>query len=162
MTYLTESQIIEIEGGDQGPSMDLERIKQVLPHRDPFLLVDEVSYYDGLNCARGLKKLTGEEYFFKHHFDGKPELPKPILVEIMAQLGAACVLNHPDYEGKLILFATIEDCAFGKAPVPGDTLDLRVETRGMRRGVGKMRAQCLVNGELRADGVLMFAIADRN
>ncbi|MGM9991788.1 MAG: 3-hydroxyacyl-[acyl-carrier-protein] dehydratase FabZ [Candidatus Bruticola sp.] len=162
MTDLSERQIINIEVKDNGAGMNLEQIKDVLPHRDPFLLVDEVSYYDGLNAACGLKKLTGQEYFFNNCSDSKPELPKPILIEIMAQLGASCVLNHPNYKGKLILFATVEECAFGKAPVVGDNLEIRVETRGMRRGVGRMRAQCLVEGELRADGLLMFAIADRD
>ena len=101
------------------------------------------------------------EFFFQNHFGDSPELPKPILIEIMAQLGAVCVLNQPEYKGKLILFASIDDCTFGKAPVPGDVLDLRVENRGMRRGMGRMLASCYVDNELRAQGMLMFAITEK-
>ena len=146
---------------DEATGMDLRRIMQVLPHRSPFLLVDKVLWRDGLQSARGIKNLTGNEFFFDNHFGEAPELPKPILVEIMAQMGAAVMLDTPENLGKLILFASIDDVTFGKAPVPGDILDLRVELRSLRRGMGKMLAECYVDGEVRASGVLMFALADR-
>ena len=158
-----EIQIVVDSGQAQtsGNSMDLKQIMSILPHRPPFLLIDKVTFYDGVNEARGLKNLTSGEFFFQNHFGDSPELPKPILIEIMAQLGAVCVLNQPEYKGKLILFASIDDCTFGKAPVPGDVLDLRVENRGMRRGMGRMLASCYVDNELRAQGMLMFAITEK-
>ena len=82
-------------------------------------------------------------------------------VRDLAQAGAACVLSAPEYRDKLLLFASIEECDFGRPPVPGELLELRVETRGLRRGMGKMRAQCWVGSELLADGLLMFALADK-
>lgn len=147
--------------GLEGTGMDLEEIKEVLPHRDPFLLVDKVVARDGLRAGWGEKKLSGEEFYFQNHFEGRPQVPKSVLVEIMAQAGAACVLSAPEYRDKLLLFASIEECDFGRPPVPGELLELRVETRGLRRGMGKMRAQCWVGSELLADGLLMFALADK-
>lgn len=143
---------------EEDTSMDIRQIMEVLPHRPPFLLVDKITSRDGLNWGRGRKNLTGNEYFFQN----SSELPRPILLEIMAQAGAACVLNCPEYAGKLILFASIEGCTFGRAAVPGDVLDIYVEMRSLRRGMGKMQARCSVGDEVLADGILMFAIADRD
>lgn len=141
-------------------AMDLQQIMEVLPHRPPFLLVDKITHREGLQRATGIKNLTVNEYFFDGHYPGHLELPKPLLLEIMAQMGAACVLASEENKGKLILFASIDKCVFGEAPVPGDVLDLDVEMISLRRGMGKMLARCFVRGEQRASGVLMFALAD--
>ena len=141
-------------------AMNIQQIMEVLPHRPPFLLVDKIVYSDNLNSARGVKNLTAGEFFFQGHYPGHPELPRTILLEIMAQMGAACVLNEEENKGKYILFASIDKCTFGRAAVPGDVLDLSVEMVSMRRGMGKMKAKCHVNDEQIAEAVLMFALSE--
>lgn len=143
-------------------AMNIQQIMEVLPHRPPFLLVDKIVYSDNLNSARGVKNLTAGEFFFQGHYPGHPELPRTILLEIMAQMGAACVLNEEKNKGKYILFASIDKCTFGRAAVPGDVLDLSVEMVSMRRGMGKMKAKCHVNDEQIAEAVLMFALSDQD
>ncbi len=142
-------------------AMNIEQIMKVLPHRPPFLLVDKVVFYDKLKSARGIKNLTGGEFFFDGHYPGRPELPRTILLEIMAQMGAACILSEEENKGKYILFASIDKCTFGRAAVPGDVLDLSVEMVSMRRGMGKMKAMCHVDGEQIAEALLMFALSDQ-
>lgn len=139
--------------------MEKEDILKVLPHRSPFMFVDRITEQNGIETGHGEKLLTGDEYFYQD-FGRGPELPKPIIMEIMAQAGAACILSTPENKGKIMLFAAMDNCTFGKAPVPGERLDLQMEMKSMRRGMGKVHTSCLVNGEVRADGVLMFALAE--
>lgn len=152
---------VSLEGASDNGAMNIEQIMAVLPHRAPFLLLDRVTFKDGMRSAKGLKNLTANDWVFQGHYSDRPQMPKTILVEVLAQLGAACVLANEEYAGRSILFASIDDCWFGKAPVPGDTLELEVENRGMRRDTGKMLASCYVNGEKRASGILMFALGPR-
>lgn len=140
--------------------MNLQQIMEVLPHRHPFLLVDRILSRDGLRFTRGIKNLTVNEEFFQGHFPGRPEMPRTLLVECMAQAGAAAVLAAPENRGKYVLFASIDKCRFGRAAVPGDVLDIEVETISMKREMGKMRATCRVGEEEIAAGDLMFALVD--
>ncbi len=140
--------------------MDLQQIMEVLPHRHPFLLVDRILSRDDLRSTRGIKNLTANEEFFQGHFPGRPEMPRTLLIECMAQVGAAAVLAVEENRGKSVLFASIDRCRFGRAAIPGDTLDIRVETLSMRREMGKMRAVCRVGEEEIATGDLMFALVD--
>lgn len=140
--------------------MDLARIMEVLPHRYPFLLLDRVVNREGLKRARGIKNLTVNEAFFEGHFPGRPEMPRTLLIECMAQTGAAAVLAAPENRGKYVLFASIDKCRFGRAAVPGDTLEIDVEMLSLKREMGKMHASCRVGGEEIACGDLMFALVD--
>ncbi|MGI5843940.1 MAG: 3-hydroxyacyl-ACP dehydratase FabZ [Candidatus Xenobium sp.] len=144
----------------QDGAMDLQQIMEVLPHRHPFLLLDRILCRDGLQSARGVKNLTANEEFFQGHFPGRPEMPRTLLVECMAQAGAAAVLAAEANRGKNALFASIDRCRFGRAAVPGDVLEIDVETLSMRRDMGKMRAICRVGQEEIARGELMFALVD--
>jgi len=153
-----ESQTLPVDLEKTG--MNLQQIMEVLPHRYPFLLVDRILSRDDLRSTRGIKNLTANEEFFQGHFPGRPEMPRTLLIECMAQVGAAAVLAAEENRGKYVLFASIDACRFGRAAVPGDTLDIRVETLSMRREMGKMRAVCRVGEEEIATGDLMFALVD--
>lgn len=141
-------------------AMDLQQIMEVLPHRHPFLLIDRILCREGVRSARGIKNLTVNEEFFQGHFPGNPEMPRTLLVECMAQAGAAAVLAAEQNRGKNALFASIDRCRFGRAAVPGDVLEIDVETLSMKRDMGKMRAVCRVGQEEIASGELMFALVD--
>jgi len=154
------SQNQDSETPGQDGAMNLQQIMEVLPHRHPFLLVDRILCRDGLRSARGLKNLTANEDFFEGHFPGRPEMPRTLLVECMAQAGAAAVLAAEENRGKNALFASIDRCRFGRAAVPGDVLEIDVETLNMKRDMGKMRAICRVGQEEIASGELMFALVD--
>ena len=155
---MPESQTLPF--GLEETGMNLQQIMEVLPHRYPFLLVDRILLRDGLRSTRGIKNLTANEEFFQGHFPGRPEMPRTLLIECMAQVGAAAVLAAEENRGKYVLFASVDGCRFGRAAVPGDTLDIRVETLSMKREMGKMRAVCRVGEEEIATGDLMFALVD--
>lgn len=148
------------EGVASETELDLSRLMEVLPHRYPFLLIDRVDQREGTNRARGIKHLTANEEFFQGHFPGAPEMPHTLLLECMAQTGAAAVLAAPENQGKHVLFASIDKCRLGRPARPGDTLEIMVEMLSLKREMGKMRATCWVGGEEIGSGDLMFALAD--
>src|SRR4051812_32066231 len=93
----------------------------VIPHRPPFLFVDELQEVEPGVSAKGSWTLDGQEWFFSGHFPGRPTLPGVLMVEAIAQLGAVALLAHDDYKGKLPLFGGIDDCRFRRQVLPGDT-----------------------------------------
>lgn len=136
------------------------RPDEVLPHRPPFLFVDDlVEVVPGVS-ARGLWRLTGDEAFFEGHFPGRPTLPGVLMVEAIAQLGAVALLSDERYRGKLPLFGGIDRARFRRQVVPGDTLELEITMGrlGARAGTGTGRAA--VSGAVACEASLLFVIAD--
>jgi len=134
---------------------DIHRIQRLIPHRYPFLLVDRVVDIDGYASARGLKNVTVNEPHFQGHFPGHPIMPGVTIVEAMAQTAAVMVGTALGLEDRnmLVYFMGIEQAKFRRMVVPGDVLELAVETRRGKPGgkVWKFAGMATVAGEMAAE-----------
>ena len=137
-----------------------EQIEEILPHRDPFLFLDEVTVLEPGARVVARKRVRQDEWFLTGHFPGRPIMPGVIIVEAMAQAGAVAVLADEANRGKLALFAGINDVRFKRMVLPGDELELTCELERMRGPVGRGKATAAVDDELAARGTLTFAVTD--
>lgn len=136
-----------------------EEIQQLLPHRYPFLLVDRVIDYVPGKRAVGIKNVTFNEPHFQGHFPGRPLMPGVLIVEAMAQVGGIVMIQMPDSESGLFVFAGIDKVRFRRQVVPGDQLVMTVELLWIKqRRFSKIRAMAEVDGQLAAEGELMFSL----
>ncbi len=139
----------------------VEEIQKLLPHRYPFALVDRIIEYVPGERAVGIKNVTFNEPHFQGHFPGRPMMPGVLIVEAMAQVGGIVLTQLPDLEGGLFVFAGIDKVRFRRPVVPGDQLVMTVELVCVkRRRFGKMQAKAQVDGQLAAEGELMFSLVD--
>lgn len=136
----------------------IEQIKEVIPHRYPFLLVDRILEVEEGKRAVGVKNVSANEEFFNGHFPDYNVMPGVLIVEALAQVGAFAVLKMEANQGKLAFFAGIENCRFKRQIVPGDQLRLEVELTKLRGPIGKGRATATVDGEVACTAELTFAI----
>ena len=127
---------------------DYNQIKQIIPHRQPFLLIDKVvEYEEGQRCV-AIKQVSGNEPFFQGHFPEYAVMPGVLITEALAQTGAVAILNSEENKGKIALFAGIDKCRFKRQVVPGDTLTLEVEITKIKGPIGKGNAKATVDGQL--------------
>ena len=131
-------------------------IEEILPHRDPFLLLDEVVELVPGKRVVARKLVTDTDC--AGHFPGNPIMPGVKMVEALAQCGAVAVLSQPENHGKLALFAGIDDVRFKRVVRPGDTLTLQCDVEAVRGPIGKGKARATVDGELAVRGTLTFAV----
>jgi 3-hydroxyacyl-[acyl-carrier-protein] dehydratase len=136
-------------------------IRELIPHRYPFLLVDRIEELEPGVRAVGLKNVTQNEPFFQGHFPDYPVMPGVLIVEAMAQVGAVGVMVNEEYRDKLALFAGIDGVRFRRQVVPGDTLRMEVEIERLKGRVGRGRGEATVDGERVCEASLMFAFAER-
>jgi 3-hydroxyacyl-[acyl-carrier-protein] dehydratase len=133
-------------------------IESILPHRPPFLLLDEVTELEPGKRVAARRAVRAEDWWFAGHFPERPVMPGVLIVEAMAQAGAVAVLIEPENRGKIAFFAGIDDCRFKRVVEPGDVLTLVCEIDTVRGPIGRGRATAHVGDELAARGTLTFAV----
>ena len=134
-------------------------IRELIPHRYPFLLVDRIEELEPGVRAVGLKNVTQNEPFFQGHFPDYPVMPGVLIIEAMAQVGAVGVMAGGDHEDKLALFAGIDGVRFRRQVLPGDVLRMEVEIVRLKGSVGRGKGKATVDGERVCEAELMFAFA---
>lgn len=138
--------------------LDVQQIKEIIPHRYPFLLVDKVAEIETGKRVVGLKNVSANEPFFAGHFPDYPVMPGVLILEALAQVGAIAVLGMEENKGKIGFLAGVDKCRFKRQVKPGDQLRLEVEIIRMKGPIGKGKAIATVDGEVACEAEIMFAI----
>jgi beta-hydroxyacyl-ACP dehydratase FabZ len=143
------------------PPLDINQIRQILPHRYPMLLVDRILELDATHCV-GIKNISINEPCFDGHFPGFPVMPGVLIIEAMAQTAGVLVLSGiPDRDSKLVFLASVDNARFRKPVVPGDQLRLEITILKSKASVAKIAARATVDGVLVAEADLMCALQDK-
>ncbi len=137
--------------------MDINQIKEILPHRYPFLLIDRVISIDG-NKIVAIKNVTANENYFQGHFPIEPVMPGVLIIEALAQTGAIAILSKDEFKGKIAYFAGIDKAKFRRKVVPGDTLRLEVELTKLRGRAGVGYGIAYVDDKKVCEGELTFMV----
>ncbi len=138
--------------------LNKEQIKQIIPQREPFLMIDEVEEnIPGESCT-AYKYVKEEEWYFKGHFPGNPIMPGVLIAESLAQTGAVSILGMEENKGKNALFGGIDKMKFKKQVIPGDTLKLEVKIIKRKGPIGIGEGIATVDGKLAAKGEFTFAV----
>jgi 3-hydroxyacyl-[acyl-carrier-protein] dehydratase len=143
--------------------MDVIEIQKYLPHRYPFLFVDQIEEIERLKRIVGVKNVTINEAHFQGHFPGAPIMPGVLIIESMAQVGGLLLLLEiPEREKKLLYFAAVDGARFRRPVVPGDQLKVEVKVISWRGDFCKLEGRATVNGQLAAEATLMCKMVDRD
>jgi 3-hydroxyacyl-[acyl-carrier-protein] dehydratase len=140
------------------PLMDRKAIEAIIPHRDPFMLIDEIIELEPGKRVVARKYLKEDEYWFRGHFPGHPVQPGVLMIEMLAQAGAVCVLCLPENKGKTAYFAGIDKARFRRMVFPGQTLTLEVVLTKFRGPVGFGTAVASVDGVKVVTAEISFAV----
>ncbi len=140
--------------------LNIHEIKEILPHRYPFLLVDKITDMKAGEYAKGIKCVTANEEFFQGHFPNFHVMPGVLIIEALAQVGAIAILSEEENKGKIAFFGGIKNARFKQKVVPGDILELTCELTDRRGPVGFGKAVAKVNGKVAAQAELSFAVSD--
>ena len=140
--------------------MNIKEIKETIPHRYPFLLVDKVIEMEEGKRVTGIKNVTVNEPFFQGHFPEHPVMPGVLIIEALAQAGAIAVLGKESNKGKIGFLAGVDKCRFKKQVIPGDQLQLEVEIIREKGPIGKGKGIATVDGEVACEAEITFAIQE--
>lgn len=143
---------------EQGP-LDLEAIREILPHRYPFLLVDRVTEISPDGVIKGYKNVSANEPMFTGHFPEKAVFPGVLIMEALAQLGAVMILRRYPKEQRMAFFAGIDKARFKRVVVPGDRMDMEIKLLRDRGSFVVMHGKAFVDGQLVAEAEMMSALA---
>ena len=138
--------------------LDRDAIKRLIPHREPFLLLDRVVELEPGVRAVAEKDVRADDWWFAGHFPGDPIMPGVMQVEALAQTAAACAMAMPDFTGGLGLFAGIDEIRFKRIVRPGETLRLEAVMLKLHRAFGRARVTASVNGETATEGEILFVL----
>jgi 3-hydroxyacyl-[acyl-carrier-protein] dehydratase len=143
--------------------IDRQRIMEMIPHRDPFLMIDKVVDVVSNERAVGIKNVSGDEYYFKGHFPTRPVMPGVLIIEAMAQTAAVLVVHTlgPESEGKLVYFMSVDKAKFRRPVMPGEILHVHVTKQQNHRNVWKFEGEAKVDGRLAAEAIFAAMILDR-
>ena len=147
-------------GGKSLMILDIQKIKEVIRHRYPFLLVDRIMELEEGKRAVGIKNITANENFFNGHFPDYPVMPGVLIVEALAQVSAVVMLTKEGNKGRLGLLAGKDKCRFKKQVKPGDQLRLEIEITRLKGPIGKCKGIATVDGELVCEAEITFAFGD--
>ncbi len=142
--------------------LDKDGIKALIPHRELFLLIDEITELTPGKTCTAVKYIRADDFWFAGHFPEYPVTPGVLMIEMQAQAGGVCVASLPGNEGKLGLFAKIDNAKFRRQVVPGDMLELSVEIIKVKASVAVCSAVASVSGEKAVTADLTFAFAPKN
>ena len=138
--------------------LTVQEIKEIIPHRYPFLLVDKVDELEPGIKAVGYKNVTVNEPFFQGHFPQEPVMPGVLIIEALAQVGAVAMLSKEEFKGKTGYLAGIDKIRIKRKVVPGDVLKLEVEIIKLKGPIGVGKAVATVDGQKAVEGEILFAI----
>lgn len=138
--------------------LNKEEIKNIIPQRDPFLMIDEVEEYVPGESAIAYKNVNEQEWYFKGHFPDNPIMPGVLIVESLAQTGAVAILSMDENKGKNALFGGIDKMKFKRKVVPGDRLKLEVKIIKRKGPIGVGEAIATIDENIVAKGKLTFAL----
>ena len=140
--------------------LNLDDIKKILPHRDPFLLIESITELRPLEYAKGTKQITKDEFYFKGHFPEYPVMPGVLILETMAQVGAVALLSDEKYKGKIAFFAGVKEAKFRKSVLPGDLLVVECQLTKLRSNFGIGDAKAYVGDQLVCEATISFAVGN--
>ncbi|KHS57355.1 3-hydroxyacyl-ACP dehydratase [Terrisporobacter othiniensis] len=138
--------------------LTVKEIKDILPHRYPFLMIDRVEEVVEGESAKGYKNVTINENFFNGHFPDYPVMPGVLILEALAQMGAICILSQEEFKGKIGFLVGADKVRWKKQVTPGDKLNLEIEIVRLRGSIGVGKGRATVDGNLVCEGEIMFAI----
>jgi len=138
--------------------LSAKEIMEIIPHRQPFLLIDRIEELESGKRAVGKKCVTYNEPFFNGHFPKEPVMPGVLILEALAQVGAVAILSLPENKGKTVYFGGIDKAKFKKKVVPGDVLNLELEIIKQKGPIGVGKAVATVDGKVAASAEMTFAV----
>ena len=138
--------------------LNKEQIKEIIPHRDPFLLIDEITEMEEGKRVVAVKYVKEEEYYFQGHFPQEKVMPGVLIVEALAQSGAVAILSMAEHKGKIAYFGGIKEAKFRQKVVPGDCLRLEVTLDRLRSRAGTGKAVAYLGDKIACQCEIMFAI----